>query len=191
MAENRHQSLVRLGRRSRIFNDDIRLVHEEVGRSRLDAALLAPRHRMPRDVVDACRQDILDMLPQICLRASCIRQNGAFFEMRQDFFKHRHHLQHGRRQEDDVSIYDDRLHIGGRHVDGAAFQSKIHGFLRAAKSRDEDIIAELFLQAEPQGSADKTDADDCKLRLHASRPMKRAMFRTSSIVFWKFSGVRD
>ena len=145
MRKHRHQFLVRLGRRSRILDDDVSLVPEEVGGRRLDAALLAPRHRMARDVVDARGQNALDVLPKICLRASRIRQDRAFLEIRHDSFQHRRHLQHGRRQKHDVSTLDDFANVGRRHVDSAALYGKIHGLLRAAESRDEDVRSELLL----------------------------------------------
>ena len=112
MRKHRHQFLVRLGRRSCILDDNVSLVPEEIGGRRLDAALLAPRHRMPCDVVDARGQNALDVLPKIRLRASRIRQDRAFLEIRHDSFQHRRHLQHGRRQKHDVSTLDDLADIG-------------------------------------------------------------------------------
>ena len=145
MRERRHQFLVRLGRRSRILDDDVGLVPKEVGGRRLDAALLAACHRMPGDVVDARGQNALNLLPKIRLRASRIRYDRAFLEIRHDSFQHRRHLQHGRRQKHDVSALDDLADIGRRHVDRTALHGKIHGLLRAAESRDEDVGTELLL----------------------------------------------
>ena len=66
---------------------------------------------MAGDVVDIIWQDLLEVLPDVSLRAARIRQDATFLEVRQDFFHHRHDLQDRRAQEDDVSFGDHGLDI--------------------------------------------------------------------------------
>ena len=109
--EHAHELRMGLGRRPRVLDNDVRLADKEVLHRGIDTALLAARHRMAGDVVDIIWQDLLQVLPDVTLRAARIRQDATFLEVRQDLFHHRHDLQDRRAQEDDVSFGDHGLDI--------------------------------------------------------------------------------
>ena len=112
------------------------------------------------NIVDIRGQNLLQMLPDILLGTAGIGDNRAFFQIGQYLFHHGHNLQHRRTQKDDICLLHHGFYIGGSKVHRPQFHRFVHGSLTAAQAGDVDVIPQLVLQAQPQGTADKPHADN-------------------------------
>ena len=176
MAQKIHQACFDFLRHLRIIDDDIRLVRKEILRCRLHTALLTPRHRMSRHIVDGRRQNLMQPLIYISLCASRIGEDCTRLQIRQHALHHRYNLQDRWAEIHNIRIPDHSRKVRRSLIHRATFHCRAHRPLGAAKPRDIDVIAKRSLETESERAADESDPDDGELRpAHARRPTAGAI----------------